>query len=213
MASSRADSISQKKSKNLAWFNLKREELQHILSDMLRNYCNGNDDISSLSSKVFDENIKDGLMTMQRLLRLSPMHFTDDRYPDPVLLVDVYKVWETARSLNCIRKESTTALPVVQENVVVVDLTMSDSDDENTKLQEESNTNKADQKEVTDSCFLLDETATTTEVDSHDVTPLSSTVSTSSLPAPAPAPVVVIDTTTMVLAILVKYQSFNYTSE
>eukprot|EP01036_Dinobryon_divergens_P024451 gene24451-32901_t len=128
---------------------------------------------------VFDENIKDGLMTLQRLLRLSPMHFTDDRYSDPVLLVDVYKVWETARSLKCIIKESTTALPVVQKN----------------PQRPSCNTNKVDQKEVADSCFLLDETATMTEVDSHDVTPLSSTVSTSSLPAPAP--VVVIDTTTM----------------
>lgn len=216
MASSRADSISQKKIKKLAWFNLKRDELQHILSNMLRYYCNGNDDISSLSSKVFDENIKDGLITLQRLLRLGPTHFTDDRYPDPVLLVDIYKVWETARSLKCIIKKPTTALPVVQENVDVVDLTMSDSDDENTKLQEECNTNKADQKEVADSCFFLDETATTMEVDSHDVTPHSSTVSTSSLPAPALAlcpAVVVIETTTMVHAILVKYLCFNYTSE
>ena len=116
MASSRTDTIAQNKYKNLVWFNLQRERLQHILSKMLRKYCNGNNDISTLSSKVFDENIKDGLVTLQRLLRLGPMHFTDDRYQDPVLLVDIYKVWETTRSLKCIiTKKSTTALPVVAQ--------------------------------------------------------------------------------------------------
>jgi hypothetical protein len=69
--------------------------LQNILNKILLKHCNGSGEISSLSTEIFSEGTKEGLMKLQHLLRLDPSHIFDD----PSLLMDIYNVKKAIQSM------------------------------------------------------------------------------------------------------------------